>query len=152
MKRNHTGHYSGMFLMIVLSFVAMYALMYLMVDSVSNVYANVNQFYMVLTMIVPMVLFELLLMRSMYTSRKMNLGIVAVGVVVFVAAYAFTRNQTFVGDQEFLRSMIPHHGGAVLMCKEAPIRDSEIQGLCKNIISSQQAEIAQMKMILARLK
>jgi uncharacterized protein (DUF305 family) len=41
--------------------------------------------------------------------------------------------------------MIPHHGGAILMCEEAQIQDPEIKQLCKNIISGQQAEINQMK-------
>jgi len=47
--------------------------------------------------------------------------------------------------------MIPHHGGAILMCKEARIQDQEIKDLCKNIISSQQAEIVQMKAKLEQL-
>ena len=41
--------------------------------------------------------------------------------------------------------MIPHHGGAILMCKEASIQDQEIKDLCRNIIAGQQAEIDQMK-------
>ncbi|MCI0443999.1 DUF305 domain-containing protein, partial [bacterium] len=34
---------------------------------------------------------------------------------------------------------------AILMCDEAQIKDPEIKELCKNIISSQQSEINQMK-------
>lgn len=41
--------------------------------------------------------------------------------------------------------MIPHHAGAILMCEQAPIQDSEIKTLCRGIIASQQAEIHQMK-------
>jgi len=48
-----------------------------------------------------------------------------------------------------LRSMIPHHAGAILMCEQAPIRDAEIRKLCETIISGQQAEIDQMKRKLA---
>jgi uncharacterized protein (DUF305 family) len=138
--------------MIALSFISMYVFMYLMVDSIGNVYANVNQLYMVAVMTVPMVWFELFLMRSMYKNKVMNIAIVAASVAVFVAAYAFTRNQTFVGDKQFLRSMIPHHAGAVLMCNEAPLKDSEILELCRGIVSGQKAEIAQMKKIMERLK
>ena len=47
--------------------------------------------------------------------------------------------------------MIPHHSGAILMCEEASIRDSELQKLCAAIVSSQQQEIDQMKVILRRL-
>ncbi|MBD4094069.1 DUF305 domain-containing protein, partial [Xanthomonas citri pv. citri] len=52
--------------MMGLSFVAMYALMYAMVDQWANVYNNVNQFYMAGLMAAPMLLIELWLMSSMY--------------------------------------------------------------------------------------
>jgi uncharacterized protein (DUF305 family) len=55
------------------------------------------------------------------------------------------RQQTAVSDRQFLRSMIPHHAGAILMCTKAPIRDAEIESLCENIVSGQQAEIDQMR-------
>ena len=51
---------------------------------------------------------------------------------------------------QFLKSMIPHHAGAILMCEEASIQDPEIRVLCQNIIVSQQSEINQMKAILNR--
>jgi len=41
--------------------------------------------------------------------------------------------------------MIPHHGGALLMCREASISDPEIKALCESIKLSQQSEIEQMK-------
>ena len=50
-----------------------------------------------------------------------------------------------------LRSMIPHHAGAIWMCKEAAIQDPEIRDLCGNIEAGQQQEINQMKAILGRL-
>jgi uncharacterized protein (DUF305 family) len=56
-----------------------------------------------------------------------------------------------VSDKQFLRSMIPHHAGAILMCEQAPIEDAEIKALCKNIVSSQQSEIDQMKAKLSAL-
>ena len=61
------------------------------------------------------------------------------------------RTQAFVGDKEFLKSMIPHHSGAVLMCNEASITDPEIVQLCGQILESQKREINQMKTILNRL-
>ncbi|MCK5910079.1 MAG: DUF305 domain-containing protein, partial [Caulobacter sp.] len=51
---------------------------------------------------------------------------------------------------EFLRSMIPHHSGAILMCGKAPIRDPEIRTLCAGIIEGQKKEIDQMSTMLAR--
>jgi uncharacterized protein (DUF305 family) len=48
--------------------------------------------------------------------------------------------------------MIPHHSGAILMCREAPISDAELKTLSGEIIDSQQREIDQMTAILARLR
>jgi uncharacterized protein (DUF305 family) len=74
----------------------------------------------------------------------------AVSATALISFFVLIRTQTAITDSEFLRSMIPHHAGAILMCKEAPINGVEIKELCKTIISSQQAEIDQMKTILAR--
>jgi uncharacterized protein (DUF305 family) len=46
--------------------------------------------------------------------------------------------------------MIPHHSGAILMCEEASLTDPEIIGLCKQIVESQEQEIAKMQALLAR--
>lgn len=46
--------------------------------------------------------------------------------------------------------MIPHHAGAILMCREAAVRDVEIRELCRGIVAGQQAEIDQMNAMLAR--
>jgi uncharacterized protein (DUF305 family) len=64
---------------------------------------------------------------------------------------AATQQQVEVSDTQFLRSMIPHHAGAILMCEESPIQDAEIEALCSAIISSHQAEIDQMKTKLRAL-
>jgi len=47
--------------------------------------------------------------------------------------------------------MIPHHGAAILMCEQGSIQDSEIQELCKNIVSAQKSEIDLMKAKLASM-
>jgi uncharacterized protein (DUF305 family) len=60
------------------------------------------------------------------------------------------RTQAAVGDRQFLRSMIPHHSGAILMCEQASLTDPEITALCRDIVESQRAEIAKMQALLAR--
>ena len=60
------------------------------------------------------------------------------------------RTQAVVGDAQFLRSMIPHHSGAILMCEQSAITDPEIVRLCGEIVKTQKEEIAQMQAILAR--
>jgi uncharacterized protein (DUF305 family) len=138
--------------MAVLSFVAMYILMYAMVNTIDNVYNNFNQFYMAGLMAAPMVIIELVVMRAMYPNKQLNLLIIAVSIIVLLGFFLFIRQQTAISDKQFLRSMIPHHSGAILMCEESSIQDPEVQELCGTIIASQQAEIDQMEAILQRLE
>ena len=141
--------YKKLVWMIILSFIAMFTLMYSMVDKLENVTININQFYMAGLMTAPMIIIEIALMGNMYMNKKLNLIIIAVSAVVLVACFLFIRNQMWVSDKQFVRSMIPHHAAALLMAKEADIKDPEIKTLINNIISSQQKEIDFMK---AKLK
>jgi len=150
-KSADTIMYKKLLLMIVLSFIAMYILMYSMVDTFSNVIPNVNQFYMAGLMTMPMLVLELAIMGRMYSSKKLNLALYTTGFVLMAAFFTGIRQQAGVGDTQFLKSMIPHHAAAILMGKEAGVNDPEIKELIKNIISSQQAEIAQMKAKLKQL-
>ena len=146
-----TNHYSRLLIMIVLHFIAMYILMYAMVNAFNNVFNNFNQVYMAALMTSSMILIELPLMSSMYKSRKFNAIILAVGVVLLIGSFMLIRRQGLIADRQFLRSMIPHHAGAILMCQQAFIQDKEIKDLCKTIVSGQQAEIDQMKRKLDEL-
>ncbi|MBL8552881.1 MAG: DUF305 domain-containing protein [Phenylobacterium sp.] len=141
-------HYGRLALMIVLSFISMYVLMYAMVDKFADVHPSLNQAYMAGLMTAPMVVIELILMSMMYPLRGLNAAILATSVVVGVLCFAGIRQQWLIGDGEFLRSMIPHHSGAILMCGKAPIQDPELKRLCATIIQGQQDEIDQMNAML----
>ena len=143
--------YKKLAIMIVLSFIAMYILMYSMVDVFANVIPNINQFYMAGLMTMPMLIIELLVMGSMYGNKKLNISLLVTGFIALILFFAGIRQQTAVGDKEFLKSMIPHHAAAILMGKESSVTDPEIKELIKNIITSQQAEIDQMKAKLKEL-
>ena len=143
-------HYLRLAGMSVASFAAMYVLMYAMVDKLDNVYASFNQVYMAGLMTAPMVAIELALMGSMYPDRKVNALILAVSLAALILFWLAIRSQAAVEDRQFLRSMIPHHAGAILMCEKSSIADPEIRKLCAGIIKGQQQEIDQMKAILAR--
>ncbi len=146
------NHYRHLLIMAILSFIAMYILMYAMVNTLDNVYNNFNQLYMAGLMVTPMVLIELFVMRSMYQDQRRNTLIIIVSVVAALLFFLFIRRQAEISDKQFLRSMIPHHSGAILMCEQASIQDPEIKTLCVSIIESQQAEIDQMEAILQRLE
>jgi hypothetical protein len=152
-RSHHAGpsHYRHLAIMSVFSFIAMFVLMYAMVDRFGNVFSNVNQAYMAGLMVSPMIAIELIVMRAMYNDKKLNAWLIGGSVVAGVLLFAAIRQQTLVGDKQFVRSMIPHHAGAILMCGDASLQDPELKRLCDNIATSQAQEIAQMKAILARL-
>ena len=145
---NGQGHYAKFAWMVVLMFVAMYALMYAMVDRFANVYNSLNQVYMAALMTAAMVLIELVVMASMYPDKRRNAIVLAISAVVLVASWLGIREQAAIGDRQFLRSMIPHHAGAILMCDEAPVTDPRVRALCQEIIRSQEEEIRAMKALL----
>ena len=142
--------YASLALQTIVSGIIMYLVMFVMIDNLGSFYNNLNMFYMTVMMVAPMVVLMVLAMKHMFPSRTANNALLAVAVIAFLGSFALIRTQTTIGDIGFLRSMIPHHSGAILMCREASIRDPEIKTLCNGIIRSQQQEIDQMKAILAR--
>lgn len=148
----HGNHYGKLALMALLSFVSMYVFMYAMVDRFANVFPNVNQFYMAGLMTMPMLIIEVLLMRMMYNRKSWNAAIIGFSAVALIGFFLLIRQQTAVGDKQFIKSMIPHHSGAILMCSEADITDPELKKLCEEINVAQEKEINQMKTILERLE
>ena len=130
--------------------IIMYLVMFVMIDGLDSFYNNLNMFYMTLMMVAPMVVLMILAMRHMFESKAVNMALIAASLIAFLGSFALIRTQTTIGDTAFLRSMIPHHSGAILMCKEASLSNSQIVELCKSIIRSQREEIDQMKAILAR--
>jgi DUF305 family protein family protein len=135
---------------LLISGIIMYFVMFTMIDGLLDFYHNLNMLYMTLMMVAPMAILMILMMRSMYRNRIANIAIGLGFAVIFAVAFLFIRQQTTIGDIQFLRSMIPHHSGAILMCREAQLSDAEIQSLCQRIIQSQRDEIVQMKQILSR--
>jgi hypothetical protein len=124
--QEHAGDkspYLRLAIMAVASFVAMYVLMYAMVDRVANAVPNLNQAYMAGLMTAPMVAIELLVMWSMYPNRRLNQVVLAASVALLAICWTVIRAQTAITDRQFLRSMIPHHAGAILMCEQTDLRD-----------------------------
>lgn len=138
--------------MTILHFAFMYGMNFLMVDAASSIFMNVNALYMTLWMVAPSVVIMILLMKEMYPNKKLNAALSGVSILIFVLSFIFIRQQTFVGDKQFVRSMIPHHSGAILMCQEGKLEDAELKSLCADIIKAQHDEIEKMKTILKRLE
>jgi uncharacterized protein (DUF305 family) len=149
--RGGAHHYTMFAVNMLLSLIVMYFVMFSMIDGWGDFRNNLNMFYMALTMVAPMGIIMLATMRGMYTRKALNVSLYAGLTILFVAALAGTRQQTVIGDKQFIASMVPHHSGAILMCREANLKDPELVKLCDRISSSQRSEIEQMNAIRARL-
>lgn len=127
----------------------MFVLTFAMIARWSHFHANLNNLYMALMMVAPMGVIMLLAMPKMFPDRKLNLGLHAFFAVLFLAAYFGGRSQAAVGDDGFLRAMIPHHSRAILVCEEAQLSDPRNVDLCARIVEAQRREIAEMEGIMA---
>lgn len=132
-------------------FILMYMLMYSMVNTSNDIYPSLNQLYMAGVMTAPMLILEGFLMGQMYENRNGLILIMIISSIVFILFFIGIRQQVAINDKEFLKSMIPHHSGAILMCEQSNIEDMEIRELCETIVAAQKTEIEQMKEILERL-
>ena len=147
-------HYTMLALNLAISLLIMYLAMFAMIWSSDEFFNNSNMLYMALVMWAPMGILMLLMMPMMYPNKKLNMILLGSFALVLILSFWAIRDQTLVGDKQFVRAMIPHHSGAITMCNRASIRDQEIRDICfkpNGIIESQKREIAQMERILERL-
>jgi uncharacterized protein (DUF305 family) len=152
MENKDNSQYKNFLIMLVLSFVIMYVVMFLNVDEFSHIYLSYTRTYMTLLMVSPMALVMLTLMRKMYPNKKLNSVITISSIAIFVFALTALRSQAFISDTQYMKAMIPHHSSAIMTSKNANIRDPELRRLTDSIIKSQEEEITQMKLILNRMK
>jgi len=144
--------YRSLALQTIVSGVIMYLVMFVMIDRLSSFYNNLNMLYMTLMMVSPMVVLMIVAMPGMFPSKRFNMLLLLGSAVAFFGSFALIRTQTTIGDTAFLRSMIPHHSGAILMCREADLSDPELVALCRDITVAQRTEIEQMERIGQRLR
>ena len=145
-NHNHSlAMYKRFAVMAVAMFVAMYFIMYAMIDGLNNLIPNINNLYMTLLMVSAMLMIELLIMKEMYQNKKINWTVIAVSLAIGVFSWFGIREQINVGDKQFVKGMIPHHAAAVLMSEKAKLTDPELIDLQKNILETQAKEIELMK-------
>ena len=148
-EENNPNHSLAMYkrfaLMAVAMFVAMYFIMYAMIDGLQNLIPNINNLYMTLLMVSAMLVIEIWIMKGMYQNKKINRVIITFSLAIGVFSWFGIREQLFVGDKEFVKGMIPHHAAAVLMSEKAKLTDPELIELQKNILETQAKEIELMK-------
>jgi uncharacterized protein (DUF305 family) len=134
-----------------LALIVMYIVMFTMIDGIHDFRNNLNMFYMAVTMWAPMGIFMLATMPHMFSKGSLNVALYVLFAVLTIGSFTATRAQTLINDRQFIDSMIPHHSGAILMCREADLNDAELVDLCTEIIRAQRSEIDQMEQIRTRL-
>ena len=152
-QHSNKGNYKTFFLMLGLSFIAMYITMYLNTYAIDHVYFSLTRFYMVCLGISTMAVIMLLFMLKMYKNKKKNMAILIGSLVLFISALGLVRAQApIVGDVLWLKGMIPHHSIAILTSERADIQDPEVKKLANAIIEAQRKEIEEMKAMIKRLE
>ncbi len=139
-------------LMMAVSFVVMYIVMFLNIDVFKDAMLSPTRTYMTFLMIAPMVVIMMGFMWGMYKNRVWNYAIMGAAVLTFLLCYAGLRQQTFVSDVQWMKAMIPHHSSAIMVSQKAHLKDPEAIKLAEEIIEAQEKEIAEMRRMIYRLE
>jgi len=156
MEKNHThskkNPYLKFALIMAVSFIIMYLIMFLNVAEFSHVFNSITRFYMTTLMIASMAISMLLFMWDMYPNRKINIRIIAFSAVCFFGTLYLLRTQTPIGDIQYMKAMIPHHSSAIMTSSNVEFKDAEVKKLAEEIIIAQEKEIKQMNEMINRLE
>jgi hypothetical protein len=136
-------------LMIATSTVVMFVLTYTNAFSIDHLRWSEERLYMALLMGAAMALVMLAFMRSMmYRNRTINLVIVGIALALGGTALYLSRSQALVGDEAYMRGMIPHHSIAILTSERADIDDLRVRELADGITKAQREEIKEMDWLI----
>jgi len=138
--------------MMAVSFVIMYAVMFLNADLFEHVMLSTTRTYMTILMVAPMAISMMLFMWGMYENKKANYIILGSALIIFIGTLTMLRNQTLIADVQWMKAMIPHHSSAIMVSQKANLQDPEAQKLAQDIIEAQKREIAQMQDMIKRLE
>ncbi|MGD6842383.1 DUF305 domain-containing protein [Bacillus infantis] len=145
-------HYGRFGLMIAVSTVIMFGLMYLNVFQLDHIFYSETRVYMALIMGSAMAIVMLLFMWKMYKNKKLNYLILAGSAVVFAVSLWLVRSQATIEDTAWMKAMIPHHSIAILTSERASISDPRVKKLSEDIIEAQRREIEEMKKLIEDLE
>lgn len=144
--------YGRFAVMIAVSTVVMFGLMYLNTYAPEHVLYSQTRTWMALVMGATMAVIMLGFMWDMYRNKFLNVAILAGSVVVFSASLWLVRSQETVNDVSYMKAMIPHHSIAIMTSERAHIRDPKVRALADRIIEAQVREIGEMKQLIADLE
>ena len=81
--RSKSNPYAKFAIIMAVSFVIMYSVMFLNVEAFSHIFNSITRFYMTTLMIAAMTITMLLFMWKMYPNHRINLGIIAFAAISF---------------------------------------------------------------------
>lgn len=134
--------------MIAASVIAMFFLMYQLIYSWDHATFSMNRLVSSFVMGTVMTLIMLGFMWKMYKGMATKVAVAVAALVLGIILLTINRDQTLIGDEDFMKSMIPHHSIAINNARKSDIRDPRVKRLADEIIESQVREIAEMKWLL----
>jgi len=146
------NRYAHFALMVAVSTVVMFGLMYLNTYALGHVFFSETRAFMAVVMGAAMGLLMLGFMRRMYSNRRVNLLVVLAAAAAFAVALWLVRSQATVHDVAWMKAMIPHHSIAILTSERAALSDPRVRDLADRIIEAQRREIDEMKTLTRELE
>ena len=135
MKHMAQNHYVVMFFIMILS--GLLSTMNVWVDKYDDIRLSLNDLYMILLMCGWMLFFMGIVYRELY-------GVI-IGLGMAIVNIWCIRTQFLVSETQYKMGMIPHHSMAIHMSKKLLKKENKIPEFLKNIITTQEKEIAFMK-------
>lgn len=144
--------YSRFFLMVAVSTVVMFGLMYLNTWSAEHIFYSQTRMWMALLMGAVMAVVMMGFMWPMYENKRINATIMGLAILMFAVSLYLVRSQDTVDDVSYMKAMIPHHSIAVMTSDRATIHDARVRRLADEILQAQVREIGEMKALIADLQ
>tara|TARA_R110001606_G_scaffold370985_3_gene527646 strand:+ start:2192 stop:2722 length:531 start_codon:yes stop_codon:yes gene_type:complete len=144
--------YKKFTVMIITSTIAMFVMMYLNTYAMSHVWFSETRAYMALYMGAGMAIIMLAFMLNMYKDKTLNIGIFVGATILFIVSVYLVRSQITVGDNAWMKAMIPHHSIAILTSERANIEDPRVRELANGIIKAQRREIKEMEWLITDIE
>ncbi|MCA0909048.1 DUF305 domain-containing protein [Qipengyuania gaetbuli] len=145
---SHHGKWSTFFAMIATSIVTMFVLKYSNIYEADHAFFSQTRMWMALMMGMAMIVIMLGFMWGMYKTFATKVVVMVGAIAGFFLFLFLARSQSTVGDEAWMKAMIPHHSIAVLTSRRAEISDPRVRKLADSIIEAQVKEIAEMKLLL----
>jgi len=144
--------YTRFIVMIAVSTLAMFGLMYLNTYALDHVFFSETRAWMALYMGGVMAIIMLLFMLGMYDDKSKNAMILGGAAILFAGSVYLVRSQDTISDQAWQKAMIPHHSIAILTSERATIEDRRVRELADGIIRAQRREIKEMKWLIEDIR